>query len=116
MASGKLLEYLRSRIEAARHAGEYQKEIMQLVTVISTSVNNTIAIIKKVVAGGRVTGLNSDLAILESWMENLQKLSDALGAAVDSYLETGWNTSEIKRMLAPANVEEVLNKIENGVK
>jgi len=114
--SGKLLEYLRGRIETARLAGEYQKGIMQLVTVISTNVNNTIASIKKVVAGGRVTGLNSDLAILESWMENLQKLSIALGAAADSYLETGWSTSEIKRMLAPANVEEVLNKIEKGIR
>jgi hypothetical protein len=113
---GKLLEYLRRRIETARLAGEYQKEIAQLVTVISTRVNNTIASIKKVVAGGRTTGLNNDITILESWMENLQKLSDALVSVEDSYIEAGWNTTEIKRILAPANIMQVLEKIEKRIK
>jgi len=114
--SGKLLEYLKSRVETAKVAGEYQKEIGQLVTVISTNVNNTIASLQKVVVGGQVTGLNSDLAILKSWFGDLQELSVELGSVVENYLETGWNTSEIKRMLAPENVVEVLGNIEKGVK
>ncbi len=114
--SGKLLEYLKSRVEIARVAGEYQREIGELVTVIFTNVNNTIASLQKIIAGGEITGLNNDLAILKLWVENLQKLPIALGSVVESYLETGWNTSEIERMLAPENVMEVIGNIEKGVK
>jgi DNA repair exonuclease SbcCD ATPase subunit len=114
--TGKLLEYLKGRVETARVAGEYQKEIGQLVTVISTIANNTIASLRKVIAGGQVTGLKNDLAILESWLGDLLKFSVALGSAVESHLETEWTSAEVKRMLAPANVVEVLGNIEKGVK
>jgi recombinational DNA repair ATPase RecF len=114
--TGKLLEYLKGRVETARVAGEYQKEIGQLVTVISTIANNTIASLRKVIAGGQVTGLKNDLAILESWLGNLLKFSVALGSVVESHLETEWTSAEVKRILAPANVVEVLGNIEKGVK
>ncbi|HUT17363.1 MAG TPA: ATP-binding protein, partial [Acidobacteriota bacterium] len=114
--SGKLLEYLKSRIETALVAGEYQREIAGLVSVILTNVNNTIASLHKIVAGGETTGLNNDLAILNLWLMDLRKLSNVLGSVVESYMETGWNTSEIGRMLAPANVADVLGNIEKGVK
>ena len=114
--SGKLLEYLKIRVETAKVAKKYQDEIGQLVAVISTNVNNTIASLQKVVADGRVTGLDNDLTILKSWLDVLKIFSDGLYFVVEKYLETGWNTSEIKRMLAPGNVGEVLANIEKGVK
>jgi recombinational DNA repair ATPase RecF len=113
---GKLLEYLKSRVETAQVAGEYQREIGQLVTVISTIANNAIASLQKVIAGGQVTGLKNDLAILESWLGDLRKFSVALGSAVESHLETEWTSAEIKRMLAPVNFVEVIGNIEKAVK
>ena len=114
--SGKLLEYLKGRAATAKIAGEYQKEVGQLVNVINTSVNNTIASLRKVIVDGKATELSNDLSILKSWLEDLQKFSAILGSVVENYMKTGWNTSEIKRMLAPANIAEVLSNIKKGMK
>jgi energy-coupling factor transporter ATP-binding protein EcfA2 len=114
--SGELLKYLKSRIETARVAGEYQKEIGQLVTLISTNVNTTIASLKKVIAACQVTGLKDNLAILESWYKDLEKFSVALDSAMENYLETGWTSEEIGRSLAPENIIEVLGNVSNVVK
>jgi len=114
--SGKLIEYLKGRVETARVAVEYQKEFAQLVEEISTGVNNTMASLNKVIAGSQVTGLKDELAILESWVGDLQRLSDALSCEGDTYLESGWSNSEIKKMLAPANVGEMLDNIRKGIR
>lgn len=112
----KLLEYLKKRLETAQVAGEYQTEIGNLVAVISTSVNNTIASLRKVIAGGQVTGLKDQLRILESWLGDLQEFSVTLISVVENYLQAGWTTSEVKRMLSPENVVEILDNIEKLVK
>ena len=114
--SGKLLEYLKARVEKARVAGEYQTEIGQLVNVVSTDVNNTVASLQKAIAAGEVIEFKNELVILKSWLAELQKFSVVLGSVIEGYLETGWTSREIKGMLAPANIVEVLDNIKRGIK
>ena len=113
---GELLEYLQERLKTAKIAGRYQVEIGTLVNIILTRVNNTIASLQKVIATVKIAGLNGDRKILESWLDSLRKLSDALNSVVESYLETGFSPDEIKRMVAPENVLEALTNIERIVK
>jgi recombinational DNA repair ATPase RecF len=113
---GKLLEHLKKRVEAAEVAGEYHREIGGLVAKISNSVNTTIASLQKVIAAAEVAGLKEDVVTLQSWLQDLEDLSVALGSVVTSYLETGRTGAEVSSMLAPANVAELLVDIETAVK
>lgn len=114
--SGKLLEYLKSRIEKARMAEKYLKEVGDLVTVISESVNNTIASLNKVIAGGKVAGVGDEIANLELWFGELQKFSVTLSSEDETYLESGKTSSEVKKMLAPTNIVETIDNIGKVIK
>ncbi len=113
---GKLLEYLQEKLKTAKLAEGYQAEIGILVDTIFTSVNNTIASLQKVITAVKIAGLNGDRKILESWLESLRKLSDALRSVVEEYTETGFTTVEINRMVAPTNISEVLKNVDTILK
>jgi hypothetical protein len=113
---GKLLEHLKQRIEVGEVAGGYHREIGELVAKISNGVNRTIGSLQKVIAAGEVAGVQEGVVTLQSWLQGLQGVSVALSSVVTSYLETGRTAAEVRKMLAPASLPEVLANIEAAVK
>jgi recombinational DNA repair ATPase RecF len=113
---GKLLEYLKGRMETARIADKYLEEIAAATQVLSTSVNRTIASLERVTAAADTMTLKDALAILRSWLNNLRELLLALKSPVESYVGSVPSTSGVKRMLAPVDISEVLANIEKTLK
>lgn len=114
---GNLREYLEKRLSAAQTAAQHQKLISELASSIAESVNATIASIQPVIAAAyTVTGLQSEIALLQSWISDLQNLAVALSSPVEKYPLARFTADRVRQMLAPDNYVEVLTRVESAVK
>lgn len=112
----KLREHLEKRLSTAEIASEHQKRIKKLSASIIDFVNNTIESVKKVIATVQLVGLKDKLPLLQSWFDNLQKLSSALSIALDKYPVPQFSLDQVQRMLAPVEVIQILTNIHTAVK
>jgi len=114
---GKLREYLKTRLSTAQAAAQYQKRVSKLSSDIVDPVNATIASSQRVIATAQVvTGLQDDIALLQSWVSDLQNFADALNSAVEKYPAPGFPANQVQRMLAPINLAETLNHVDSAIK
>ena len=114
---GKLQEYLEQRLSAAQVATQHQERIRKLSTIIDSSVNNTIASIRQVIRAAQVVGIkDEEITPLQSWLGNLQKLSSALIATIETYPDPRFDLVQVQRMLARDDVVEVLGRIFSAIK
>ncbi|MBW1932807.1 MAG: AAA family ATPase [Deltaproteobacteria bacterium] len=114
---GKLLDYLEKRLSAAQAAAQHQKRISKLSASIADPVNVTIDSIQQVIAAAQtITGLKADIALLQSWANDLRNFADALSSAVEKYQSPSFPADRVRRMLAPDNYGEALSRVESAVK
>ena len=113
---GKLCEYLEQRVSTAQVAAQRQERITETSTTIARSVNSTIASVQKVIGATQFVGLERELSLLQSWLDDLQGLSSVLSAAVEKYPDTRFGLDKVKRMLAHAEVEQILTHVHEAVK
>lgn len=114
--AGKLREYLAQRLSVAQVAAQYQERIARLSAAIVNPVSTTAASIDKVIAIAQLMQLQDDLAILNLWLEALQKLQSALSAPVDKYPDPRFDMDRVKQMLAPEGIVKSLDHIQAEAK
>ena len=113
---GALRDYLQKRLSSAEAAAQLQGRITELSANIGSSVNGAIASTQKVIDAAHVAGLKDQLPPLRLWLANLQALSAALSAAIEKYPDTRFGLDDVRRMLAPDNLLELLESIHSVVK
>jgi len=114
---GKLREYLEKRLSDAQTAVQHQKHIAELSSGIDETVNTTIASIQSVIAAAqKTTGLEDDIAILQSWVGDLRNFRVSLSSAVEKYTVPNIPVDRVQRMLAPDNYGETLSRVESAAK
>jgi hypothetical protein len=114
---GKLLDFLEKRLSAAQTATQHQKRISELASSIVEVVNATIASIQPVIAAAQtITGLQDDIALLQSWFDDLRNFAVALNSAVEKYPLPSFTADRVRRMLAPDKYVEALTHVESAVK
>jgi len=113
---GKLREYLEQKISTAHVAAQYQERITETSATIVRSVSSTIASVQKIISVAQLVGLDREVSLLQSWLDDLQELSTALSAAVEKYPDPRFSLELVKRVLAPAEVSQVLTCVETAAK
>lgn len=108
---GKLHEYLEQRLSTAQVAAQHQERITKLSDSIVSSVNTTIASIHTVIKAAQDVDLKDELPPLQSWLGNMDGLSNALSDVVEKYPDPRFDINQVQRMLAPDNVVEILGRI-----
>jgi hypothetical protein len=103
---GKLREYLERKISTAQVAAQYQERITETSATIVRSVSSTIASVQKVISVAQLVGLDREVSLLQSWLDDLQGLSTALSAAVEKYPDPRFGLDLVKRVLAHAEVSQ----------
>jgi energy-coupling factor transporter ATP-binding protein EcfA2 len=111
---GKLREYLEQKISAAQVATQHQEGITKTSATIARSVSSTVASVQKVISVAQLVGLNREVSLLQSWLDDLQGLSTALSAAVEKYPDPRFGLDLVKRMLAHAEVSQILTCVETS--
>lgn len=113
---GKLREYLERKISTAQVAAQYQERITEISATIVRSVSSTIASVQKVISVAQLVGLDREVSLLQSWLDDLQGLSTALSAAVEKYPDPRFGLDLVKRVLAHAEVSQILTCVETAAK
>jgi energy-coupling factor transporter ATP-binding protein EcfA2 len=112
---GELSEYLEQKLLKADKANEFQKRIEEGSAFIIAIINNTVAGIQKVIEGGKTAGLKEELNSLQSWQSNLKELLSALNDPIKKYPDARFNEDDVKRMLAPDEIDKYLKNIHSGI-
>ena len=113
---GKLREYLEQRLSAVQVLAQQQESVTNLSSTIASSVNNTIASLRKVIGAAQIVNLKDELPLLQYWLGNLEGLSSVLSSALEKYPVPGFSLDQVQRMLAPAEVAPTLSHIDAAVK
>jgi DNA repair exonuclease SbcCD ATPase subunit len=106
---GKLNEKLKQRLSDARVAIQYSKKIKGLSDAIAGSVNRTIESIQKVKGVVQILDLKNELHIIQNWLHDLKGLLEAINN--EKYPDPLYSPEQVRRLLAPGNIGEVLTRI-----
>ncbi|MCD4782246.1 MAG: AAA family ATPase [Candidatus Eremiobacteraeota bacterium] len=113
---GELCEHLKQKISRARVVKQQKDSITQMSATIEECVNSTIANLQKVTNAAKIVDLNDEVLMLQSWLRDLRELSSALSATIEKYPDPHFGSDKVQRMLAPAEVVQILTRIHTAVK
>jgi len=112
---GRLREYLEDRLKAAELAARHQSEIESLSTGIITSANNATINLQNVIKSAQLAGLKDELQPLLRWIDDLEQLTDALRNALEKYPDDRFAPQQVKRLLAPDDIAQILAQVQSIV-
>jgi len=112
----KLREYLENKLSTVQIVAEHYEQIKKLSTDITGSLTKTMASLQKVIKAAQMENLKDDLIVLQSWLNNLQELSNALSDVIKKYPDERFNSNRVQQMLAPQGVVEILSNVYTAIK
>jgi recombinational DNA repair ATPase RecF len=111
--AGELETYLGARLSAAEAAAHYQERISSLSALMVTAVSSATMSLQKIIAAvRREEAPQGDLAVLEDWVRLLQDLASDLDVPLERYPDARFPAERVDRLLAPAGLPPVLNRME----
>jgi DNA repair exonuclease SbcCD ATPase subunit len=105
---GKLQEHLEHRIETAKSAADLLGRVKSLSTTMSDPINASIVNIQKVIPVVQVAHLDNEVQQLQSWLTNLQNLSEALNSVIDHYPDSHTGSFAIFRQRLKLSIQRRL--------
>ena len=105
---GKLREYLEDRLKTAEVAARRQSEIEKLSAAIITSVRDATINLRNVIKSAQLAGMKDELQPLLRWLNDLEQLTAALENALEKYPDDRFAPQQVKRLLAPDDITQVL--------
>jgi energy-coupling factor transporter ATP-binding protein EcfA2 len=109
--AGELRRYLEERMSSAKVASGFVSEISRAAQAIKERLTGLMESLRKVAEAAQGFGLKNDFLKLEGWLFALQEFSRALGDPLERYDDPRFSRDEVKRMLAPAGIEENLDDV-----
>jgi recombinational DNA repair ATPase RecF len=114
---GELKAKLEAQLSTAEVAAQHQSRIRNVSSELAGPVNTALASIQKIVTTAQlIDGLQDEIALLESWITDLQKLGEALNAALEMYPIEGFSVERVQTLLSPAEITQVLAQVESSVR
>jgi len=107
---GKLHKYLKEKISLAESIKKDAEQIDDLSSQIANYVNKTITSLQNIINIKRDLQIK-DKKILQYWLKKLQILSEKLSTSGEKYPDPKYGVKQVKKMLAPKNINVILNDI-----
>lgn len=80
-------------------------------------MNDTLVNVEQILKAAKtIVELKTEISILEKWMKDLKNLVSCLNSPIEKYPILNFDTDNVKRFLAPENVDDVINKIYHSLK
>lgn len=114
--AGELRRYLEEWLSSAKVASGLASEISRAAQTMSGRLTGLAESLRKVAEAAQGLGLENDFLKLEGWLFAVQDLSRALGEPIERYDDPPFSRHEVRRLLAPAGIEETLDHVENSLK
>ena len=116
-APGELAEKLEGEILSAKAAQEYYNRISRLSSGIVNSVNVAKASAEEIVAAAEpIGGLETEIALLRSWLDDLKEVSVALSTPAEKYPLERCSAERVETLLAPEGIGAALERIESSAR
>ena len=116
---GHLRTHLEAKITTAKTGQAARKKILEYSNALATPARNLHANVEALTNTVSTTlvgdTLRQELEILDSWLNAINTLLTKLDRPIETYLDCGFSTSEIARMLAPQGLNGLLRRIEIAV-
>jgi len=112
---GELREYLEDRLKTAEQAARHQSEIESVSTDIITSADNATINLRNVIKSAQLAAIKDELQPLVRWLSDLEQLTAALRNALEKYSDDRFAPQEVKRLLAPDDIIQVLAQVQSIV-
>ncbi len=113
---GKLREYLEDRLKTAEVAARHQSGIETLSAAIITSAGNATINLRNVIKSAQLAGIKDEqLPPLLRWLNDLRQLTAALGNALEKYPDDRFAHQQVKRLLAPDDITQILAQVQSIV-
>lgn len=113
---GELHDYLDKRLAKAKFAEEHQERISALSDSISGYISSAIASNQKVIEALQLFKMSKDFPRIQSWLEDLEKLSSLLVEVIEKYPDSRFNLEQVQRLLANDEILKDLDNIYSEVK
>ena len=115
---GHLKAHLEKRITTAKDAHSARQEIHKTAEKLALQVRNlqsNVNELKKSTAVSKLGVNDEDRQAVHAWINGLNDLLDALTNPVEKYLDWGFSTDAVGRLLAPEELTGMLQRIEIAV-
>jgi DNA repair exonuclease SbcCD ATPase subunit len=113
----ELQKKLNKQLSAAKKAFGFKKKIDTLAKKITIQINLNIPKIEEFIKAAKKSNLSrNDIAILQSWLGNLQNLSEFLSAPLERYPDPSFSPTQVRQMLAPPGISQLLTGIHKKLK
>jgi len=111
----ELREYLEDRLKTAELAARHQSEIESLSTDIIASADSATIYLRNVIKSAELAGIKDELQPLLRWLSDLEQLVAALGNALEKYPDDRFAPQQVKRLLAPDDITQILAQVQSIV-
>lgn len=112
---GELRGYLEDRLKTAEVAARHQSRIETLSAAIIASAGNATINLRNVINSAQLAGIKDELQPLLKWLSDLGQLKTALENALEKYLDDRFVPQQVKRLLAPDDIIQVLAQVQSTV-
>ena len=116
---GHLKTHLEAKITTAKAAKAARKKILEYSDSLATPARNlhaNVDALRNTVSTTHVgVTLRQELETLDSWLNAINALLAALSRPIDLYLDCGFSSSDVARMLAPESLSDLLHRVEIAV-
>lgn len=113
---GKLYEHLERKRSLALTAEKHRKQIIDASEVIQRHVISFRDGLDRVIATAQIIGLSGETESLKRWQSNLNVFFEALISPADKYLSLDFSPEDIRRLLAPQNLANVIADLLTAIK
>ena len=117
-AEGHLKSHLDARIASAHEANHIRKEISEYSENLLVPVRDVIANVNALNEGLKAATVETgdgDRCTIDSWLASLTALQAALANPIENFLDSGFSTEFVGRLLTPDNLTDILDRIEKAV-
>ena len=109
-----LKDYLENRIKVLKNAAENLDKITSLTDELILKVNHTIGTLNEIIKSTEILELKEEHELLNIWINDLKQFIRILEH--DNYPDTRFNKSMVETLLAPSNLQVVLDNIYSSAK
>ncbi|MHA1492235.1 MAG: AAA family ATPase [Promethearchaeota archaeon] len=113
---GELEVKFKQRIELSKQTKRIMNKIEEISDKLMEDINKTISSIEKIILLSEAPEIKLEIHFYQDWYNKLQKLRELVSDALNKYSESQFSQEMIRKMLAPDNVVESLQKILSIIK
>lgn len=113
---GELVKKFNQRIKLAIKTRKIRSKIESISSKLMNQIQHEISIIEKIENSSKSLKIDKKIPEFQNWLQKLRELADIFYNSLKNYTIILFTREKIKKILAPLNISENLQKLKSDVK